>query len=446
MAEFYDKPLDYAKANGELDKWRDSLHETRRCAETIKNLITENHDGFHLATDKIIEGAVKEFGTEHVTLALAATIQRKDWDGRFSHKNKEWAKSIDVPKDGYHNEINVNAHSTLLDGVVSDYRKYLLVLEKNHSEKKDISESAEKSAEHSQGGTEMAEHTTTFEVSSMLKIEDSTNVRALANIVVNGEIAVNNVKVVQSEKGLFTAMPSKKVGTDYVDMALTTTKEAYADLNKAVLSSYDTLSKSGEKTLKNDLALDKTKAVTSDIRVSLHEVSHESVKAAGQVRIDNCFVINDVKLIKPKDPEKPLFVSMPSYPNRKGTYTDIALPITTAMHKALDDAVQSAFRNIEKVEYKGVKYAELGDKSEIVSTPKLNNNFAKDLMAQLDKAGITYQARIGSNSGTVISVNAADKPRLDKVHKNLVKALNPEKEKQAAPKQDDKPKPKHAKR
>ncbi len=26
MAEFYDKPLDYAKANGELDKWRSSMH------------------------------------------------------------------------------------------------------------------------------------------------------------------------------------------------------------------------------------------------------------------------------------------------------------------------------------------------------------------------------------------------------------------------------------
>ncbi len=89
-------------------------------------------------------------------------------------------------------------------------------------------------------------------------------------------------------------------------------------------------------------------------------------------------------------------------------------------------------------------------KSEIVSTPKLNNNFAKDLTAQLDKAGVTYQARIGSNSGTVISVNVADKPKLDEVQKNLVKALNPEKEEkkqsEAAPKQD-KPKttPKRAK-
>ena len=155
--------------------------------------------------------------------------------------------------------------------------------------------------------------------------------------------------------------------------------------------------------------------------------------------------------MKPKDPEKPLFVSMPSYPNQKGGYTEYALPVTIAMHGKLnEEATVKAYNKMEKVEYKGVKYAELGDKNagEIAATPKLNNVFAEKLMGELDKAGVTYQARIGSNTGTVISVNAADKPRLDEIHQTLVKALNPEKEEKkpetAAPKQDEKPKQKHA--
>lgn len=75
----------------------------------------------------------------------------------------------------------------------------------------------------------------------------------------------------------------------------------------------------------------------------------------------------------------------------------------------------------QQVQYKGVKYAELGNKDagEIVGMSKLNNTFAEKLMGELDKAGVTYQARIGSNGGTVISVNIADKPKLDEIQKNL---------------------------
>ncbi len=443
MVELYDKPLAYAKENGEIGKWRDSFHETERCAEAIKKLVADNHDGFHLATDKIINGAVSEFGTERVTLALAATIQGKEWDGRFSRSNKEWAKSISVPQDNHHNRIDVGAHSALLDGVVSDYRKFLLTLEKNLAEKQDNLTNAEKSAEHTQGGNTMAEHNTTFEVSSMLKIEDGSNIKALANVVINGEFSVNNVKVREGENGLVISMPSKKVGNEYEDVAHTTTKEAYAQLKTVVLNNYNKLLASGEPTLKNDLGFNRDKPAVSDLKVTLHEVKHDTVKAAGQIKIDDCFVINDVKVMKPKDPEKPEFVSMPSYPNAKGGYTEVAHPITKTMYDKVKEAViDNAYKHLEKVEYKGVKYAELGDKNagEIVGTSKLNNSFAEKLMGELDKAGVTYQARIGSNTGTVISVNIANKPKLDEIQKNLVKELNPEKEEkkqsEAAPKQD----------
>lgn len=608
MTDFYNKPRDYAKEHDELQQWRDSRKENLRCAKELEKLIADNHDGYHLDTDKIIKSAVGEFGADRVTVALAATIQRRDWDGRFLPSNKEWAKSIDVP-DGENSDINVNSHSTLIDGVVRQYKDFLLELEKIPAETRndndfrmidadtavgmidhgfsvymdgtdsrityeqyfetfevtdleqhilfaprsefehnreletltddidrlndevrsadpvntidnyakdleyfedtpvdwrdsksewenicdsilsgnteyihvwlnDISanfevgqleerltsyedryqrdtvnhvKNADLSAKRGElGGTTMAEHNTTFEVSSMTKIEDGGNVKALANVIINGEIAVNGVKVVEGKDGLFAAMPSKKVGNDYVDVAHTTTKEAYESLNNAVLSNYEKLAASPENTLKNDLGFDKAKAAVSDIKVSLREVDHDVVKASGQINIDDCFVIKDVKIMKPKDPEKPEFVSMPSYANNKGTYSDYACPITTAMHEKIDNAVKYAYRNIEKVEYKGVKYNELGDKDkgEIASTARLNNKFADKLMGELDKAGVTYQARIGANSGTVISVNAADKQKLDTIKENLVKALNPEKEKpktEDAPKQDNKPKQKHAK-
>ncbi len=449
-APFYDNTLEYAKANGELDKWRNSMNETCNCAAEIQKLIGQYHVDYHLNTDKIIEGAVGRYGTEYVTRALAVTVQQREYDGRFSQKNTDWAKSIDIHQNDYHDRINVNSHSTLLDAVVGDYREYLLTLEKNLAEKQDISENAERSAEHLQGGTTMADHETSFEVSSMLKIDDGSKTKALANLVINGEIAINNVKVMEGANGnLNPVMPSKKVGNGYEDVVHATTTEAYDQIKEAVMSNYEKLIASGEQTLKTDLGLDKTKPVVSDIKVTLHEVKHDTVKAAGQIKIDDCFVINDVKVMKPKDPDKPLFASMPSYPNSKGGYTEYALPVTTAMHAKLNEEIAvKAYRSMEQVSYKGVKYAELGDKSEIVSTSRLNNTFAEKLTGELDKAGIIYQARIGSNSGTVISVNKADKPKLDEVQKELVAELNPPKEEKkpeaAAPKQEDTPKKRHA--
>lgn len=267
----------------------------------------------------------------------------------------------------------------------------------------------------------------------MTQLENAGNVKALANVVINGEIAVNGIKVVEGKDGLFVAMPSKKIGGEYVDVAHTITSEASKQFNDAVVSTYEQLALSGEKSIKNELGLDKTKPVSSRIDVSLHTVSgSSSVVAAGQVKIDDCFVIKDVKVIKPVD--KPEFASMPSYQNQNGKYVDIANPITTAMHEKLNEAVVGKCKTLEQVQYRGVKYAELGNKSEVAALPKQNNKYAEKLMNELDKAGVVYQARIGSNSGTTISVNAADKPKLDNIHKELQKALNPEQ-----PKQENKP-------
>ena len=283
----------------------------------------------------------------------------------------------------------------------------------------------------------MAEHNTTFEVSSMTQLDNNSNVKALANVVINGEIAVNGVKVMEGEKGLFVAMPSKKVGGEFVDIAHPITDKAYEQISNAVLTDYAKLVSSGERTMRNELATDKSKPVTSEIDVSLRPVTGgKSVVAAGQVSIDECFVIKDVKVVKAQG--KPEFAAMPSYQNQNGKYVDIANPITTAMHEKLNEAVIGKFKSLEQVEYRGVKYAELGDKSQIASLPRQNNTYAEKLMNELDKAGVVYQARIGSNSGTTISVNAADKPRLDSINKALTAKLNPEQ-----PKVENKP-PKHS--
>ena len=55
---------------------------------------------------------------------LAATIQSKDWDERFSRSNKTWAAAVPmVEAEDRCCYYVVNSHSALVDGFVNMARK-----------------------------------------------------------------------------------------------------------------------------------------------------------------------------------------------------------------------------------------------------------------------------------------------------------------------------------
>ena len=63
----------------------------------------------------------EQFGHERILYVLAITIRQKDWDGRFSADNKQWAKTVPVAEnpDAWGTDRNcylaVNSHSGLVD-------------------------------------------------------------------------------------------------------------------------------------------------------------------------------------------------------------------------------------------------------------------------------------------------------------------------------------------
>ena len=71
----------------------------------------------------------------HTTLAsagyiLANTLHHKNYDGRFSHSNKEWAEQVGTPENNariikFRADWVVTSHSAVLDGFVTMYREKL---------------------------------------------------------------------------------------------------------------------------------------------------------------------------------------------------------------------------------------------------------------------------------------------------------------------------------
>jgi stage V sporulation protein G len=70
-------------------------------------------------------------------------------------------------------------------------------------------------------------------------IRPEGSIRAYASVNLNDCFAIRNVKVMDSTKGLFIAMPSYKAGNgEYKDICFPVTKEFREQLNQAVIDAY----------------------------------------------------------------------------------------------------------------------------------------------------------------------------------------------------------------
>ena len=94
----YKYPAAYARENNELEQYRASYKANVACKEAIETAIRDNYSDNRLGKDAVKQ-VVEQFGFERTFHVLAATVRGKDWDGRISRDNKEWAKTIPVFED-----------------------------------------------------------------------------------------------------------------------------------------------------------------------------------------------------------------------------------------------------------------------------------------------------------------------------------------------------------
>lgn len=125
----YYEPFSYAKENDEVDLYRTSYRLNGECKQAIHEAIADNYDGMHLG-DGAVNQVVKQYGMERVGYILANTLRYKNYDGRFSHSNKEWAEQVGTPENNariikFRADWVVTSHSAVLDGFVTMYREKL---------------------------------------------------------------------------------------------------------------------------------------------------------------------------------------------------------------------------------------------------------------------------------------------------------------------------------
>ena len=109
-----------ARRQNELALWRASHLENIACKQAIEEAIRRGFDGMHLSHD-CARGVIEDFGFKRVGWVLAATLQQKQYDGRFSPQNKTWAASTFIPPSDRNYEFSVESHPAVLDGLVSAF-------------------------------------------------------------------------------------------------------------------------------------------------------------------------------------------------------------------------------------------------------------------------------------------------------------------------------------
>lgn len=77
----------------------------------------------------------------------------------------------------------------------------------------------------------------------------------------------------------------------------------------------------------------------TDIRV--YPVDEDRLKAYASIVFDDCFIVNDLKLI---EGNRGLFVSMPSRRRKRGGYRDVAHPLDNDTRNMIEESVISAYR------------------------------------------------------------------------------------------------------
>ena len=72
------------------------------------------------------------------------------------------------------------------------------------------------------------------------KVTKEGKMKAVVSITLDDEFVVHDIKVIEGEKGLFIAMPSRKAGDgEYRDIAHPINSETRDRLQKMVLDSYE---------------------------------------------------------------------------------------------------------------------------------------------------------------------------------------------------------------
>jgi stage V sporulation protein G len=93
--------------------------------------------------------------------------------------------------------------------------------------------------------------------------------------------------------------------------------------------------------------------------VKVFPIQEEKLKAFVSIVFDQCFMVNDIKIIQGRDG---LFISMPSRKKKNGEFKDVAHPLNNETRRMIEEKVLSEYDRVR--EERGEPPAERGERAQ----------------------------------------------------------------------------------
>ena len=108
--------------------------------------------------------------------------------------------------------------------------------------------------------------------------------------------------------------------------------------------------------------------------VKVFPIQEEKLKAFVSIVFDQCFMVNDIKIIQGRDG---LFISMPSRKKKNGEFKDVAHPLNNETRRMIEEKVLSEYDRVR--EERGEPPAERGERS--LRAPSADDEESNNLAA-----------------------------------------------------------------
>ena len=81
-------------------------------------------------------------------------------------------------------------------------------------------------------------------------VNKESKMRAVVSITIDGVFVIHDIKVIEGDKGMFIAMPSRKAGEgEYKDIAHPINSETRSEIQDIILNKYYEVLESGEQVI-----------------------------------------------------------------------------------------------------------------------------------------------------------------------------------------------------
>ena len=80
-----------AREQGEIEQYRASRKANSACADMIDAFLSKHYNNNRIDSESALNDLLERFSADRIALVTALNIRSKDWDGRISKENKEWA-------------------------------------------------------------------------------------------------------------------------------------------------------------------------------------------------------------------------------------------------------------------------------------------------------------------------------------------------------------------